>query len=242
MIDERKNYQVPLMKAMYSSAMLVRVWLGEGAEGNDEGITVFEKLFQGENPPFGNIRIDGKPLNVRHTFSVVDLLSRSWWQRTSVRQEFVLATAISIALAGIVAQLNPRSTIKVASRIWRPVASVALFVIRATYNQKVGEQILSLIYFLRLAIEYLRNTPATPENVESRLHGFLQTLATGSHYSYSNPRDFIYGFLVLVPDEFACVFQPDEDSAVVRVFHHFAVLFIHTAHEQLAALECGSFH
>lgn len=52
------------MKAMYSSAMLVRVWLGEGAEGNDEGITVFEKLFQGENPPFGNIRIDGKPLNV----------------------------------------------------------------------------------------------------------------------------------------------------------------------------------
>ena len=64
------------MKAIYSSAMLVRVWLGEGTEGSDEGMTVFEKLCQGETPRFANIRIDGKPLDIRHTFSVPDLLSR----------------------------------------------------------------------------------------------------------------------------------------------------------------------
>ena len=64
------------MKTIYSSAMLVRVWLGEGTEGSYEGITVFEKLCQEKSLRFANIRIDGKLLDIRHTFSVVDLLNR----------------------------------------------------------------------------------------------------------------------------------------------------------------------
>ena len=63
------------MKAISSSAMLVRVWLGEGTEGSNEGITVFEKLCQENSLRFANIRIDGKQLDILDTFSVVDLLN-----------------------------------------------------------------------------------------------------------------------------------------------------------------------
>ena len=96
---------------------------------------------------------------------------------------------------------------------------------------RLGDKFLSLNYFLsmRVTIKYLRNTRVTPESFESRLHGFLQTLTIGRHYSCSNPRDFMYGFLGLAPDEFACVFQPDYNSAVVHIFQHFAILFtLHT--------------
>lgn len=60
--DEGKNYQVPLMRTIYSSAAMVRVWLGAGREGSDIAMLVLEKLCRGNPPRFANLRIDGKPL------------------------------------------------------------------------------------------------------------------------------------------------------------------------------------
>ena len=73
-VDER-NSQVLLMKSVYSKAAMVRVWLGESTPGSDEAIEILKEFSRGAS--FGDIRINGGPLDISHTRYVNDLLTRS---------------------------------------------------------------------------------------------------------------------------------------------------------------------
>jgi len=82
------------MRTIYSSAAMVRVWLGAGREGSDIAMLVLEKLCRGNPPQFANLEINGKPLLVDswHASVLASLLDRPWWHRVWIQQEFVLAT------------------------------------------------------------------------------------------------------------------------------------------------------
>ena len=94
--NEERNYQVPLMKTIYSNASIVRVWLGEGTEGSDKAMRALNELGHGSPPRLANLRIDGRPLDMGDVVNLRDLLTRSWWRRTWVQQEFVLATRLAM--------------------------------------------------------------------------------------------------------------------------------------------------
>ena len=67
------------MKSVYSKAVMVRVWLGESTPGSDEAIEILKEFSRGAS--FGDIRINGGPLDISHTQYVNDLLTRSWFKR-----------------------------------------------------------------------------------------------------------------------------------------------------------------
>ena len=78
---EEKNYQVPLMKMIYTNASIVRDWLGEGTEGSDKAMRDLHELGHGNPPRLAHIRIDGRPLDTGNLRNLCDLLTISWWRR-----------------------------------------------------------------------------------------------------------------------------------------------------------------
>ena len=84
------------MKTIYTNASIVLVWLGEGTEGSDKAMRILNELGHGNPPRLANVRIDGRALDMGDLGNLRDLLTRSWWRRIWVQQEFVLATKLAM--------------------------------------------------------------------------------------------------------------------------------------------------
>lgn len=223
---EEKNYQVPLMKTIYTNASVVRGWLGEGTEGSDEAIRVLNELGHGDPPRLANVRIDGRALDIGHVGNLRDLLTRSWWRRTWVQQEFVLATRLAMHCGSRCLNHDTLSKFVVdtyeISSGWN-YSAYDYTVLREMWN---GYSNLQYFISMRRTHDYLAHTERSHGDVQLRMSYFLQSLCIGRLYGCADPRDSIYGLLGLAPNDFASIVDPDYKLSIADVFQHMAVLCI----------------
>ena len=223
---EEKNYQVPLMKTIYTNASIVRVWLGEGTEGSDEAMRVLHELGHGDTPRLANVRIDGRPLDMADVGNLRDLFKRKWWRRIWVQQEFVLATRLAMHCGSRCLNHDTLSRLEV------DFSEIEHGLNYSTYDDAVLDEMLmgftDLQYFLnmRTTHDFLVRIERSPSNVQSRMSHFLQSLCMGRRYDCADSRDAIYGLLGLAPNDFASIVDPDYNLSIAEVFQHTAVLII----------------
>ena len=223
--NEERNYQVPLMKTIYTNASIVRVWLGESAKGSDEAMRVLNELGNGNTP---RLAIDGRALDMGDLRNLRDLLARSWWRRIWVQQEFVLATRLAMHCGSHCLNHDTLSKLELVVEFSKFVSGWT----SSTYEDTVGREMFDglerLEYFLRMrrTHDYLAHMKRSPGDVQFRMSHFLQSLCLGRLYDCANPRDSIYGLLGLAPNDFASIVDPDYNLAIAEVFQHMAVLFI----------------
>ena len=224
--NEERNYQVPLMKTIYTKASIVRVWLGESTEGSDEAMRILNVLGHGNPPRLANVRIDGRALDMGDLGNLRDLFTRSWWRRIWVQQEFVLATRLAMHCGSRCLYHDTLSKFVVDH--YEMISGWNY----STYDRTVLLDMLGgfkdLMYFLGMqrSHNYLTHTAISPGNVQLRMGYFLQSLCMGRRYDCTNPRDSIYGLLGLAPNDFASIVDPDYNLSIAEVFQHMAVLCI----------------
>ena len=224
--NEERNYQVPLMKTIYANASIVRVWLGESTEGSDEAMRILNVLGHGNPPRLANVRIDGRALDMGDLGNLRDLLTRSWWRRIWVQQEFVLATELAMHCGSHCLNHDTLSKFVVdnieISSGWN----------YSPYDRTVLREMWSgfadLRYFLikRRIHNHDMHTERSPGDVQMGMNYFLHSLCSGRDYGCANPRDSIYGLLGLAPNDFVSIVDPDYRLSIAEVFQHMAVLFI----------------
>ena len=225
--NEEKNYQVLLMKIIYAFASIVRVWLGEGTEGSDEAMEVLNELGHGNPPRLVNIRIDGRLLDMGKLRNLCDLLTRSWWRRIWVQQEFVHAARLAMHCGSRCLNHDRLSRFEI------DVNEIASGWNYSTYNSDAVEEMFSgfnkLRYFLQLRrtqIIQFTHMQRWPGDVQFGMNHFLQSLCIGRDYLCANPRDSIYGLLGLAPNDFASIVDPDYNLSIAELFQHTTVLLI----------------
>jgi hypothetical protein len=84
---QEKNHQVGQMGKIYEAAQSIYLWLGRSADGSE---SCFDYMNQDRKPPSQCTPID--PLEQ----AITALLSRPYWERAWIRQEFLLAQNIII--------------------------------------------------------------------------------------------------------------------------------------------------
>jgi len=87
-VSER-NSQIRLMGDVFRKAQMVRIWLGEEADGSDDALSMLSQLQQGIGVL--DVRINDTDLTSGHLDSMHKLCERPWWRRIWVIQEVVLA-------------------------------------------------------------------------------------------------------------------------------------------------------
>ena len=234
---EERNYQVPLMKTIYTNASIVRVWLGEGTEGSNEAMRVLNELGHGNPPRLANVRIDGRLLDMGDVGNLRDLLTRSWWRRIWVQQEFVLATKLAMHCGSRCLSHNTLS--KFVVNINEITSGWNYSTYDYTVLQEMWNGYRNLQYFvsMRGIHDYYVRTERSPGDVQLRMTGFLRSLCKGRSYGCGDPRDSIYGLLGLAPNDFASIIAPDYNLSITEVFQHMAVLCtLYT--DSLITLQC----
>ena len=217
---------MPLMKTIYANASIVRVWLGEGTVGSDKAMRVLNELGHVNSPRLANLRIDGRPLDMGDVGNLRDLLTRSWWRRTWVQQELVLATRLAMHCGS--SCLNHDTLSKFIVGIDEIISGWDYSTYDYTVLVEMWHGYSSLHYFLcmRRTHEYLTHTERSHGDVQLRMSYFLQSLCIGRYYGCADPRDSIYGPLGLAPNHFASIVDPDYKLSIADVFQHMAVLCI----------------
>jgi hypothetical protein len=90
---EERNQQVQIMGEIYGRALKTAMWLGEAADGSDEGFKLIEELFAARRPD--GISVVGKPTHElesrAHWTGLRNILQRSWFRRVWVRQELAVS-------------------------------------------------------------------------------------------------------------------------------------------------------
>ena len=224
--NDEKNYQVPLMKTIYTNASIVRVWLGESTEGSDEAMRILNVLGHGNPPRLANVRIDGRALDMGDVGNLRDLLTRSWWRRIRVQQEFVLASRLAMHCGSQC--LNHETLSKFVVDIFEIISGWDYSPYDDTVLQEMWKGFSNLVYFLsmRRTHDHFTHTERLPGDVQYRMSYFLQSLCMGRDYGCANPRDSIYGLLGLAPSDLASIVDPDYNLSIAEVFQHMAVLCI----------------
>ena len=224
--NEEKNYQVPLMRTIYANASIVRVWLGESTKGSDEAMRLLNELGHGNPPRLANVRIDGRPLDKGDVGNLRDLLTRSWWRRTWVQQEFVLATRLAMHCGSRC--LNHDTLSKFVVDTYEISSGWNYSTYDHTVLQEMWKGYSNLQYFIsmRRTHKYFAHTERSHGDALWRMSYFLQSLCIGRQYGCADPRDSIYGLLGLAPNDFASNVDPDYKLSIADVFQHMAVLCI----------------
>ena len=224
--NEEKNYQVPLMRTIYANASIVRVWLGESTDGSDEAMGVFNELGNGNPPRLANVRIDGRPLDMGNVKNLRDLLTRPWWRRIWVQQEFVLATRLALHCGSRCLNHDTLSTFDISS--YEIISGWNYSTYDYTVFSEMWQGFSNLHYFLGMRQTHVQlgHAQRSPGHVQSRMRHFLRSLSYGRNFHCANPRDSIYGLLGLAPNDFASIVDPDYNSSVAEVLQHTAVLLI----------------
>lgn len=101
--EPERNHQVALMRDIYSTASSVIVWLGE-----DMGSTAMASdFFPDSEDSFARLMVDeGHSISESQWNALLDLLTKPYWRRVWVVQEFVLANTISMWCGGLVFKVS----------------------------------------------------------------------------------------------------------------------------------------
>ncbi|MCJ1436819.1 hypothetical protein MMC27_006201 [Xylographa pallens] len=202
---EERNYQVPLMKAIYSNAEAVQVWLGSPTTGSDDAMALLNEVSQGVL--LQEIRLQDRLIDDNDLRSTIELMTRAWWDRTWVQQELILARR-AVFSCGF------------SSFDWSNMPSVDQF------NSLVGSAMKSLRFDEFILDDFIDSFDAytrIQNMAESHEEGtenedFVLVIAHGRLCHNSNERDSVYGFLGLMNDNIASRIKPDYNMSVADVF------------------------
>ena len=200
---EERNSQILLMKTIYSNAERVKVWLGEPTSGSDDALAILEQL--GRSIRFKDIRLKGKRLSEENARSLNDFISRPWWNRVWVQQEYSLAKDVALQCGLQSLEYSPILELKGRDllgllRGWE--RSLSHFI------QIIGDSASTSIRY--------REDGGHPSK-------FTQVLAHGCFKDCTDLRDSIYGFLGLARQDFVDAMRPDYSIPLNDVFRRTAV-------------------
>ncbi|KAK5126974.1 hypothetical protein LTR85_008332 [Meristemomyces frigidus] len=209
---QERNAQVPLMKDIFSRAETVHVWLGPETSCTTLAIQRLNDIY------FGRLRGRAIPEgNEGAAFlSALEGLTQClWWRRVWVVQEAVLGKA-PIAHCGSVALpfINLTQAISTlythamvdstkgldATLVSHPQVWNALFDIYRIYNEITAETVKSLI----------------DDDIVDQIGNLAYCDAT-------NPRDYVYGLLGLLPPAVATSITPDYKASIRFIYEDFTV-------------------
>ncbi|MCJ1287260.1 hypothetical protein MMC26_006608 [Xylographa opegraphella] len=202
---EERNHQVPLMKAIYSNAEVVRVWLGSPTTGSDDAIALLNEVGQGVL--LQEARLHDRPVDDNDLRSTIELMTRAWWDRTWVQQELLLAKRAVLSCG-------------FSSFEWSNMPSANRF------NSVVGSAMKSLRFDEYILDDFIDSFDAYMriQNM-TEIHGqgtededFVLIMAHGRLCQNADERDSVYGFLGLMNDNIASRIKPDYNMSVGNVF------------------------
>ncbi|MCJ1378901.1 hypothetical protein MMC17_002000 [Xylographa soralifera] len=202
---EERNQQVQLMKAIYSNADVVQVWLGSPTTGSADAMAILKEI--GEGVPLQEIRLQDRPIDDNNLRSTIELMTRAWWDRTWVQQELILAKR-AVFSCGF-------SSLK-----WSSMPLIDHF------NSLVASAMKSLRFD-----EYLLDDFIDSFDAYTRIQNMAEShadatededsvliMAQGRLCHNSDERDSVYGFLGLINNKIASRIKPDYNMSVADVF------------------------
>ncbi|KAH7127969.1 heterokaryon incompatibility protein-domain-containing protein [Dactylonectria estremocensis] len=222
---EEKNYQVPMMKDIYSSAGRVVIWLGDGDATLDRTMEFLEQIPQQvDDLPavFGDLddlsilsKVAGLEAE-KMVAGFLDLCNRPWFRRTWILQEVALPIATPLVLCGN-------------SLICWDCFIDALGYLRYFFIEDSGAQKLpNSIKDLTRGLGGLDpRTPNVTYHIREYYHywksilggvPFMALLEDTSLCLSSNPRDKIYGFLALADNESRKLTKVDYNKPTNEVY------------------------
>ena len=202
---EEQNRQVLLMKAIYSNAEAVHVWLGSPTTGSDDAMALLREVGQGV--ALQDIRLQDRPIDDNDLRSTTELMTRAWWDRTWVQQELILAKRVVFSCG-------------FSSFEWSHMPSADRF------NSLVGSAMKSLRFdeyllddFIDSFDAYMRIQNMTEiHETGTEDEDFVLIMAQGRLCQNSDERDSVYGFLGLMNDNIASRIKPDYKMSICDVF------------------------
>jgi hypothetical protein len=213
---EERNHQVSLMKAIYSNAVLVRIWLGSPSPGSDDAMAILKQLGQGTL--LSKIRLGNRRLENDDLESVIQVMRRPWWTRTWVRQELILAKRafFHCGFSSLEWTELPGSPERNAlAQKLRTAVTLDQFTPETLYF--LLDHFSSLVQLETLKLTFLTQESKSTESDVSFI------LALGRLCSKSDDRDSIYGFLGLMSERVAHQIKPDYNMSTSEVFQDAAV-------------------
>jgi hypothetical protein len=224
-LDE-KNYQVPLMGEIYSSATNVYVWLGESDETTSLFFNSLAELPEtvSERPSDNDLRNLIKA-HILATNTVV----RPYWRRVWIVQELILSREDPLLLCGsysinflpfldgIVSIVDSRKHIDPDSEVWKSVVREYRDLSCTRYFEQEGAVVsldLSTAFRTILSFGYLHIM------VHDQLNQLKITdvLPLTTSRLATDPRDKIYGLLGLLPKEGRESIKVNYSTAPIEVF------------------------
>lgn len=211
-LDE-KSVQILLMKNIYADAQLVRIWLGEATDGNDEAFDRLQRLHRGDDVDGGFLRQD--------LDSLTEIFSRPWWRRVWVIQEFVLARAAivhcgkaSLSIDAFMGGLRDGETLF--RRLLGNITSQS-----ESKPHQFNESDFAKALFLENSLGPFRTIRALHDHEDRQnISGkaFLYVLMFAGLFDASDARDKIYGVLGLAPDFRVAQITPNYNDALSLVY------------------------
>jgi hypothetical protein len=244
-IPER-NEQVPLMGDIYSIATKVVVWLGLDALGTELAIPFLEaatKLPSIDDPnAYPSIadlaHSNGVPLDRLEelTNGLCHLLGRSWFQRTWIIQEFVLAKADPLMICGAFAfeweDVIARGALRMSYILSATELEIKSFGLRAKTplvdQEKVSQLRKTVVYDGGTPrgldeMRYEFNHPTPRLGLTPRGGMLLDIVVLFSRDSLAtDPRDKVFGLLGLMQEADRNAITVDYTKDVVDVYEDFA--------------------
>ena len=211
---EERKHQVQLMKSIYGDATVVRVWLGEEADGSKKAMWALERMADEQN--IGSF-MESKVIKNQDLKNLIALLQRPWWSRIWVLQEVVLAKKVTIHCGG--ASLSDKTFERLVKDIEYLVRSY--YTIPDDIEFTVCSEFYNTLIHAFRRIKYLWGHKQLPS--KDIPFAFTMVLGLGVSSHCSDPRDSIYGFLGLVDGFTTSEIEPDYTISASRVFQNTAV-------------------
>jgi hypothetical protein len=201
---EERNHQVPLMKTIYSNAVAVQVWLGSPSKRSDGAMEILKQIFQGI--PLHEAKVGDSLLHDDDLWSVIELMRRTWWRRTWVRQELILAKRAFIHCGFISISWNE---IKFADsrKEWARWSELAYELHPFTW---------STLHRLQDSLDFFSQIDTMA--IYGEVSSDTIILALGRLCGNSDARDSIYGFLGLMSQNFQRKIKPDYKLSTAEVY------------------------
>ncbi|KAK4446522.1 heterokaryon incompatibility protein-domain-containing protein [Podospora aff. communis PSN243] len=205
-----KNFQIPLMLLIYTTARRLTVWLGPESKHNNSSLAIKTLAWLGSTSPYSKM-----PILERSTKQALDaLLARPWWTRVWIVQE--------LALGGVAGKLE-----RVQVRCGRETTSWAQIVVAAArmraYHEDLRQpfpntaNILELDSLRESATRFLRLSPGS-----SRLHGAFELVCRYRHFLATDPRDKIFALAGLCAHLGPGGISPRYETTVEEIYTSFA--------------------
>ncbi|KAH8745951.1 heterokaryon incompatibility protein-domain-containing protein [Hyaloscypha finlandica] len=205
---EERNHQVPLMKAIYSNAVAVQVWLGSPSKGSDGAMEILKQNFQGI--PLPEAKVGDSLLQDDDLWSVIELMRRPWWTRTWVRQELILSKRVFIHCGFNSISWNEMKV----DHLLKGRAQL-LKEVHGRFNSKTVNQFNDCLDFFVQIDDMAR---FSERSSDPTVYDPAMLLALGRQCNNSDDRDSIYGFLGLMGQNFQRKIKPDYKLSTPEVY------------------------